>query len=203
MAKTETKPIKLYCVVAAWSEGGTSLVIEKTKKECFDKAHALYRADYKDYKEREELNDDYVNRWEFQKLLEGDMHSVDLCGTEDSMIYEYHERELEPSKPKSKSNPKSAEFVMPYCRANELGLIIHEEDCLDCVCCYEKGGVACCEEAKFPVNYLAKNGYLCPELDTDRLRKEMTPEEWNAFKHNMLVIEKEEIHEYIPVQRKS
>lgn len=194
MTKAEIKPIKLYCVVAAWSEGGTELIIERTKKACLDKAHALYRADYKNYKENEELDDDYVNRREFQKYLEGENHCVTLLGTEDSMIYEYYERDLEPASPTPERQPKteSAELTMSYCRANELGLIIHEEDCLDCVCCLKKGGVTCCDETGFPVNYLAKNGHLCPELDTDRLREEMTPGEWDAFRHNMLVIELEE-----------
>lgn len=95
MAKTEIKPVKLYCVVAASSEGGSELIIERTKKKCFDKAHELYRNDYLILKEAEELDDDYINRREFQKQLEGnEEHCASLCGTEDCTLFQYFVREV-------------------------------------------------------------------------------------------------------------
>lgn len=73
----------------------------------------------------------------------------------------------------------------------ELGLNLCKEDCYDCMMCYEKNGEAYCEELPEDVSIddAIKQGYECPELDYDRLKEEMSEEEYDAWRHGRLNVE--------------
>ena len=76
-------------------------------------------------------------------------------------------------------------------RASELGLLLCNEDCQDCMMCYEKNKTLYCDELpeNISIDKAIELGYQCPELDDDRLRDEMTEEEYYAYRHNGLEIE--------------
>lgn len=74
-------------------------------------------------------------------------------------------------------------------RFDELGLGRSKEACLDCMFCYD------CYEVRVDVEdsiLLTKienaieNNEECPSLDEERLREEITEEEYDAWRHNRL-----------------
>ena len=77
-------------------------------------------------------------------------------------------------------------------RAEELGLLLCKDECKDCMMCYEENGILYCEEFSEDVSIdrAIELGYECPELDKDRLRKEMTEEEYYAYRHNKLTTQR-------------
>ena len=73
-------------------------------------------------------------------------------------------------------------------RYEELGLGIYEECCLDCMFCYEANGVIHCDDIDIPVREAIQKGYECPCIDHERLKSEMTEEEYDAYRHNRLEV---------------
>lgn len=73
----------------------------------------------------------------------------------------------------------------------ELGLEICEADCEHCCICYEKDGKLHCEEMadNISIKDAIELGMECPELDYDRIKDEMTDEEYDAWRHNRLDID--------------
>ena len=69
-------------------------------------------------------------------------------------------------------------------RAMELGLITCTEDCLNCEFCFD------CHET-YDAEVITEeldNGFECPCIDEERLRDEMTTEEYDAYRHGRLDI---------------
>lgn len=71
-------------------------------------------------------------------------------------------------------------------RAYELGLVVCKEDCLDCFFCYEQHRELICDTNGIPISKMESEQYICPEIDEDRLKMEMTKEEYDAYRHNRL-----------------
>lgn len=67
-------------------------------------------------------------------------------------------------------------------RAIALGLITCAEDCISCEFCTDCHDTDSAEA----INVALKTGYECPSLDEERLRLEMTEEEYDAWRHNRL-----------------
>lgn len=77
-------------------------------------------------------------------------------------------------------------------RYNELGLGICRESCEDCELCYEEDGMLMCEEMDVSIDDAIVNDFECPLIDEERLEEEMTEEEYDAYRHNRLEIDKGE-----------
>jgi len=75
-------------------------------------------------------------------------------------------------------------------RANELNFITTREDCVNCGICREENGKLYCDETGLCIDD-TPNDVECPELDEERLRMEMTDEEYDAYRHNRLKVEEE------------
>lgn len=67
-------------------------------------------------------------------------------------------------------------------RAIELGLITCAEDCINCEFCTDCHDTDSAEA----INVALKTGYECPSLDEERLRSDMTKEEYDAWRHGRL-----------------
>ena len=79
-------------------------------------------------------------------------------------------------------------------RYRELGLEICMEDCECCCVCCEKDGKLHCEEManNISIEDAIKLGMECPELDYDRIKDEMTEEEYDAWRHDRLEVEEDD-----------
>ena len=73
-------------------------------------------------------------------------------------------------------------------RAIELGLITCAEDCINCEFCTDCHDTDSAEA----INVALKTGYECPSLDEERLRSDMTKEEYDAWRHGRLEWAEEE-----------
>ena len=73
-------------------------------------------------------------------------------------------------------------------RANELGLTLCAGDCLSCDNCYD----CFCTDNEAAITEIIENGFDCPEFNPDRLKSEMTEEEYDAYRHNRLIIVEDE-----------
>lgn len=67
-------------------------------------------------------------------------------------------------------------------RALELGLILDKEDCLSCMFCFD------CFNTDEPeqIEKAIEEGYECPSTDEERLREDMSEEEYDAWRHGGL-----------------
>lgn len=77
-------------------------------------------------------------------------------------------------------------------RAVELGLVTNVDDCLGCMYCEERNGEPYCTSAKKYVDNTLET-VECPGIDEQRLQQEMTEEEWDAFHHNRLTVETQNV----------
>lgn len=75
-------------------------------------------------------------------------------------------------------------------RFNELGLGVDKESCLSCFDCTKKNGVLFCGEMN--IQEAEQNLEYAPCLDEERIREEMTDEEYDAYRHGRLVVEEGE-----------
>ena len=71
-------------------------------------------------------------------------------------------------------------------RAYELGLVVCKKDCVDCLYCYERHNELICDINGKPISKMESQQYVCPGVDEDRLKTEMTEEEYYAYRHNGL-----------------
>lgn len=73
----------------------------------------------------------------------------------------------------------------------ELGLGFDKEACLSCISCIEQDNKFYCEEASelIDIEEAEKNLEICPCIDEERIREEMTEEEYDAYRHGRLNIE--------------
>lgn len=76
-------------------------------------------------------------------------------------------------------------------RAEDLGLITRKEDCQACDACSELNGRLYCGSAEEFIDEMGDERIDCPEIDEERLREEMTEEEYDAYRHNRLEIEED------------
>lgn len=76
-------------------------------------------------------------------------------------------------------------------RFYELGLGFDKEACLSCMSCVENNGKVCCDETSemIDIEEAQKNFEICPCLDEERIREEMTEDEYDAYRHGRLKIE--------------
>lgn len=80
-------------------------------------------------------------------------------------------------------------YIMTRERWDELSLGIYKEDCESCEYCYEKDGHFCCDcMSNITIDEAIGKDYECPCLDEERLEEEMSEEEYDAFRHNRIVI---------------
>ena len=76
-------------------------------------------------------------------------------------------------------------------RFNELGLGLDKESCLSCEDCIEKCGKFYCElMPEITIDKAISLDYNAPCLDEERIRFEMTEEEYDAYRHGRLEIER-------------
>jgi hypothetical protein len=73
-------------------------------------------------------------------------------------------------------------------RFNELGLGYDKESCRNCV------DADCCEVAQKLFSFGYNEDPFCPSVDEERLRMEMTEEEYDAWRHNRLIVEKQKYY---------
>lgn len=73
-------------------------------------------------------------------------------------------------------------------RFYELGLGVEKECCICCPDCQEKDGVLFCGDMN--IEDAEKNLEIAPCLDDERIRMEMTENEYDAYRHNRLTVEK-------------
>ncbi len=76
-------------------------------------------------------------------------------------------------------------------RYDELGLGIDKESCTDYLFCWnnddkEHKGLCCDAIPNMTIDEAIEAEMDCPNLDNDRLRAEMTDEEYDAWRHNRL-----------------
>ena len=81
-----------------------------------------------------------------------------------------------------------SEIKMTKSRAKDLGILVCKDECRDCACCYEAHGELWCEDKKTAISAMEAANEFCPEIDHDKLRENMTKEEYDTFRHNKLDI---------------
>lgn len=75
-------------------------------------------------------------------------------------------------------------------RFYKLGLGVNKECCLSCPDCTNKDDILFCDEMN--IQEAEKNLEFAPCLDEERIRQEMSDEEYDAYRHGRLEVEKRE-----------